>query len=97
MPDHHYYCQRCMESFPTPELAERHVLETGHPREGIKTMPAQKPVPYRPISESQWAIFRARLIRIEAGHERWRPSPAELVEMFLLLMDRLDQIERKVG
>jgi hypothetical protein len=54
-----------------------------------------------PVSDAQWRAFRQKMEQISeenARHPQRRETGAEeLAEMVLLLMDRIDDLERKLS
>ncbi len=52
-----------------------------------------------PLTEEQWRIFRAQLEQLAEENAR-SPSivrSAEMAEMLLLLVDRIDELEKRIG
>jgi hypothetical protein len=52
-----------------------------------------------PLTDEQWRIFRAQLEQLAEANAR---SPgvvrsAEMAEMLLLLVDRIDELEKRIG
>jgi hypothetical protein len=54
----------------------------------------------RPLTDSQWAIFRARMEELANAKPNDLPSPVRdsyLAEVVLLLIDRLDDLEQRLS
>jgi hypothetical protein len=52
-----------------------------------------------PLTDEQWRIFRAQLEQLAEANAR-SPSvvrSAEMAEMLLLLVDRIDELEKRIG
>jgi hypothetical protein len=52
-----------------------------------------------PLTDEQWRIFRAQLEQLAEANAR-SPSvvrSAEMAEMLLLLVDRIDELEKRMG
>jgi hypothetical protein len=52
-----------------------------------------------PLTEAQWLLFRAKMEEIAERNERShaKVNPVEMAEMMLLLMDRIDHLEKRLG
>jgi hypothetical protein len=54
----------------------------------------------RKVTDQQWAIFRTKMEEIAGSNVRSPQaamSPVEMAEMVLLLMDRIDYLEKRIG
>jgi hypothetical protein len=54
----------------------------------------------RPLTDQQWILFRAQMEAVAEGNERlprWTMNPVEVAEMMLLLMDRIDDLEKRIA
>jgi hypothetical protein len=52
-----------------------------------------------PLTDEQWRIFRAQLEQLAEANAR-SPSvvrSAEMAEMLRLLVDRIDELEKRIG
>jgi hypothetical protein len=53
-----------------------------------------------PLTDEQWASFRDQMEAIAEGNARTpeghKVNPVELAEMVLLLMDRIDDLEKRI-
>jgi hypothetical protein len=54
---------------------------------------------YRKLTDEQWTLFRAQMEAVAEGNERsrWTMNPVEVAEMMLLLMDRIDELEKRIA
>jgi hypothetical protein len=55
---------------------------------------------HKPLTEQQWILFRAQMEAVAEGNERsprWSMNPVEVAEMMLLLMDRIDELEKRIA
>jgi hypothetical protein len=54
--------------------------------------------PHVPLTEDQWHFLRAQMEAVAGGHldRRSTVNPVELAEMILILMDRIDQLEKEI-
>jgi hypothetical protein len=52
-----------------------------------------------PLTDAQWAMLRARMEEIAEGNTRSRVklNPVELAGYVLLLLDRIDDLEKRIG
>jgi hypothetical protein len=55
------------------------------------------PADYR-LTDAQWQLFRSQMEAVAEGNERsqLKLNPVELAEMVLLLMDRIDNLEKRL-
>jgi hypothetical protein len=56
--------------------------------------------PYRKLTDQQWVLFRAQMEAVAEGNERsprWTMNPVEVAEIMLLLMDRIDELEKRIA
>lgn len=52
------------------------------------------------VTDQQWAILRVKMEEIAGGNVRSPPAainPVEMAEVLLLLMDRIDYLEKRIG
>jgi DnaJ-domain-containing protein 1 len=51
------------------------------------------------LTEAQWRLLRQRMEEIAEGNTRYRVqlNPIEVAEYMLMLMDRIDDLERKLS
>jgi hypothetical protein len=52
-----------------------------------------------PLTDAQWAMLRARMEEIAEGNTRSQVklNPVELAGYVLLLLDRIDDLEKRIG
>jgi transposase len=52
-----------------------------------------------PLTDAQWRLLRVRIEALAEGHDRaaWKMrNPEAMAGLFLLLMDRIDQLEKQI-
>jgi hypothetical protein len=51
------------------------------------------------LTDAQWKIFRNRMEQIAEGSTRVREklNPVAMAEMMLILMDRIDELEKRLS
>jgi DnaJ-domain-containing protein 1 len=51
-----------------------------------------------PLNDDQWELLRARMEEIAEGNTRFRLqlNPIEVAEYMLMLMDRIDDLEKRI-
>jgi Spy/CpxP family protein refolding chaperone len=56
------------------------------------------PADYHRLTDAQWQQFRSQMEAAAEGNERsqFKLNPVELAEMVLLLMDRIDHLEKRL-
>jgi hypothetical protein len=56
-------------------------------------------MPHLPLTDAQWQLYRAKMEQIAAAneHARAKLNPVEMAEMMLILMDRIDDLEKKLS
>jgi hypothetical protein len=56
-------------------------------------------MPRLPLTDVQWQLYRAKMEQVAEGneHARIKLNPVEMAEMMLILMDRIDDLEKKLS
>jgi hypothetical protein len=51
-----------------------------------------------PLTDDQWRLLRARMEEIAEGNTRFqlKLNPIEVAEYMLMLMDRVDELEKRI-
>jgi hypothetical protein len=51
-----------------------------------------------PLTDNQWQLLRAKMEEIAEGNTRFRVklNPIEVAEYMLMLMDRIDELEKRI-